>query len=116
MRKLTIAACVLLLALPLLAGSGAAQREGQLKAVSGQVTGASGQPLKDAVVYLKNTRTLAVKSFIADAGGNYRFHALAPNTDYELYAEFNGQKSDTKTVSAFDTRTNLTINLKIDVK
>lgn len=104
----------------LLAALAAAQqpvdkREPPTKSVSGQVMDGSGAPLPDAVVYLKNTRTLAVKSFIAGSGGEYSFHGLSPNVDYEVFAQFRDRRSDTKTVSSFDTRSKVVVNLKIDV-
>jgi hypothetical protein len=33
--------------------------------------------------------------------------------DYEIYAEYEGARSDTKTLSAFDSRKQATINLKV---
>jgi hypothetical protein len=69
-----------------------------------------------AVVYLSNTRTRAVKTFIAGQDGVYRFPALSPSIDYEVYAQFEGHKSDTKTMSQFDTRPTVNINLRIDTK
>jgi hypothetical protein len=48
------------------------------------------------------------------ADGIYRFPALSLNVDYEVYAQYNGRKSDTKTVSQFDNRQTVNINLKID--
>lgn len=88
--------------------------EAQVRTLTGQVMSHSDAPLPNAVVYLKNTKTLAVKTFITDAQGNYRFPALSPNVDYEVYAEFQGRKSDTKTLSSFDSRRNASINLKVD--
>jgi hypothetical protein len=69
-----------------------------------------------AIVYLTNTRTRAVKTYIVGDDGAYRFPALSPNIDYEVFAEYNGHRSDTKTVSQFDSRSQVYINLKIDVK
>ncbi len=88
--------------------------EAQTRLLTGQVMSHADTPLPNAVVYLKNTRTLAVKTFITDAQGNYRFPALSPNVDYEVYAEFKGHKSDTKTLSSFDSRSHAFINLKVD--
>lgn len=108
-----------LLATLALAASAAPQkrdRESQLRSLVGVVFGQGETPLPDSVVYLKNTKTLAVKTFIADANGGYRFHALSPNTDYEVFAEYQGKRSDTKTLSAFDSRPEARINLKIDVE
>jgi hypothetical protein len=81
--------------------------------LTGQVVNKSDAAVPNAVVYLKNTKTLAVKTFIADANGQYRFPALSPNVDYEVYAEHNGRKSDVKTLSSFDSRDRAQINLKL---
>ena len=86
------------------------------RSLLGQVKDAGDAPLPKAVVYLKNTKTLAVRSFITDDSGNYRFHSLSPNVDYEVHAEFSGAKSDVKTLSAFDSRGEAYINLKVPAK
>lgn len=84
--------------------------------LTGKVLDRDDSPLANAVVYLTNTRTRAMKTFIAGQDGQYHFPALSPNIDYEVYAQFNGAKSDTKTVSQFDNRQQVNINLKIDGK
>ena len=84
--------------------------------VVGQVLTKSDSPVAEAVVYLKNTKTLTIKSFITEKDGGYRFHGLAQNVDYEIYADYRGQKSPTKTISSFDTRNNITLNIRIDAK
>ncbi|MGA9564108.1 MAG: carboxypeptidase-like regulatory domain-containing protein [Candidatus Korobacteraceae bacterium] len=85
------------------------------KMLTGTVWDKSEKPIPGAVVYLKNMKTLAVKSYFADKDGAYRFPQLALNTDYEVYAEIDGKKSDTKSISQFDDRFNPTINLKINL-
>ena len=90
-------------------------REPQVKSVNGQVLDSAGKALPNAVVYLKNTKTLAVKTFIAQKDGSYQFYGLSPNVDYDLHAEFDGQRSDNKTISQFDSRTSLTVHLKVPV-
>jgi len=85
------------------------------KILNGTVTDKADQPIPGAVVYLKNMKTLAVKSFFAEKDGSYRFPQLALNTDYEIYAEKDGKKSDTKTISQFDDRYSPTVNLRIDL-
>lgn len=84
--------------------------------LTGKVFDRHDNPLPDAVVYLSNTRTRAVKSYIVGPDGAYHFPELSPNIDYEVYAQYKGQKSDTKTVSQFDDRTQVNIILRIDVK
>src|SRR3954468_13403689 len=88
----------------------------QSRTLTGTVVDKEENALPSSVVYLKNTKTLAVKSFIADDSGSFRFTALSPNADYEVYAEYNGQRSRTKTLSSFDSRPSVQLQLKIDVK
>ncbi len=83
------------------------------RTLTGTVMDKADQPISQAVVYLKNTKTLAMKTYIAQKDGSYRFPELSPNVDYEIYAEKNGKKSNTKTLSQFDDRPNPTINLQI---
>ena len=84
--------------------------------VQGKVLDHAENPLAGAIVYLSNTRTQSVKTFIVGQDGAYRFPGLSPNVDYEVYAQAKGKKSDTKTVSSFDSRTQLNIVLKIDTR
>jgi hypothetical protein len=84
--------------------------------LTGRVIDKDDAPLPSSVVYLANTRTRAVKTFIVGQDGSYRFPALSPNVDYEVYAQYQGHKSDTKTVSQFDSRAQVNINLRIDTK
>ncbi len=115
MKRTAGIALMLVMAVSLAAAQGVAARDRtpQTKSVTGQVTNSAGQPLPNAVVYLKDMKTLAVKTFIAQRDGSYQFHGLSPNVDYDLYAESDGARSDNKTISQFDSKTNLTIHLKI---
>jgi hypothetical protein len=84
--------------------------------LTGKVLDASDNPLPNAVVYLTNTHTRSVKTYIVAADGAYRFPALQPSIDYEVYAQYNNRKSGTKTVSQFDDRKQVYISLKINAK
>jgi hypothetical protein len=84
--------------------------------LTGKVLDHHDNPLPNAIVYLSNTRTRAVKSYIIGADGAYHFPELSPNIDYEVYAQYKGLKSDTKTVSQFDDRKIVNIILRIDAK
>lgn len=90
------------------------QKERPGRLLYGKVLDRGDNPVVDAVVYLTNMRTHAVKSYIAGQDGTYRFPGLS-NADYEVYAQHSGHKSDTKSVSQFDDRSQIYIDLKIDV-
>jgi hypothetical protein len=80
----------------------------------GKVLDPQDNPVPDAVVYVTNTRTRAVKTYIVGNDGSYRFPALSSAIDYEVYAQFNGKKSDTKSVSQFDDRSQVYLVLKVN--
>jgi hypothetical protein len=107
----------------LLGGTAAAQdakqdakKEARLRSVLGVVSDKSDKPVVNAIVFLKNLRTNTVISHFSDAQGNYRFSGLDPNADYELRAEFDGEKSPSRTISSLDSRKEMNLNLKIDRK
>lgn len=92
------------------------KKETQLRTVRGVVSDKSEKPIQNSVVFLKNLRTNTVLSHFTDEQGTYRFAGLDPNVDYEIHAEFEGQKSAVRTVSPLDSRKEMTLNLKIDRK
>src|SRR4051812_11360238 len=123
MKKLTLIAVLVIFTTVSFAqyGSGPSSRSAggdqpSMRTLVGQVVDKGDNPIPNAIVYLKNTKTLAVKTFIAQPDGNYRFHALSPNVDYEVHAEMSGKSSDVKTLSSFDSRKEAHINLRLDLK
>ena len=113
--------CMVAILLLLLAGSAFAgpkdkNADSSGRVLIGKVLDKQDNPLPEAVVYLTNSRTRAIKTYIVGDDGGYRFPALSPNIDYEVFAEYKGHKSETKTVSQFDNRSQVFINLKIDLK
>ena len=84
--------------------------------LTGKVMDKQDNVLINAVVYVTDTRTRAVKTYIVGTDGTYRFPALAANVDYEVYAQLNGKASDTKRMSQFDDRKLVNIVLRIDTK
>ncbi len=93
-----------------------AKHEASLKSVRGVVSDKAETPIAAGVVFLKNTRSNTVRSYISDDTGNYRFSGLDPNSDYEIHAEKDGAKSPTRTISSFDNKKEIVVNLKIDKK
>jgi len=83
--------------------------------LSGKVLDQQDNPVNNSVVYLTNMRTHAVKTYIVGPEGTYRFPGLS-SMDYEVYAQYNGHKSDTKSVSQFDDRSEVYVDLRIDTR
>jgi hypothetical protein len=113
--RLIVAACVLVAILGTLASASPDKKDkpnGRL--LYGKVLDPQDNPLPDAVVYVTNTRNKAVKTYIVGPDGTYRFPALSTATDYEVYAQFKGKKSDTKSVSQFDDRPQVYIDLRVN--
>ncbi|HXN24825.1 MAG TPA: carboxypeptidase-like regulatory domain-containing protein [Candidatus Dormibacteraeota bacterium] len=114
-RQLKFAFLVILVALataPLVYAQGK-KSETQLRTVHGRVLDKDDTPVSDGVVFLKNTRTQTVKTYISDEGGNYRFSGLDPNADYQIHAEREGMASNTRSISSFDSRKDIELNLKL---
>ena len=113
LRQSSLLACVIFF---ILSVSGAAldkKDRAQGRLLSGKVLDQHDNPVVGSIVYLTNTRTHAVKTYIVGQDGTYRFPGLS-NVDYEVYAQFESHKSDTRSVSQFDDRSQVYIDLKID--
>jgi hypothetical protein len=95
---------------------GRSSKEDKTRLLTGKVLDSGENPLANAVVYLTNTHTRSVKTYIVGPDGAYRFPALQPSIDYEVYAQYNNRKSGTKTVSQFDDRSQVYISLQINTK
>lgn len=108
-----VSVLLVVLALASVAFGAKKAKEPQERSVSGVVTDANGNPVPGAVVQLKNTKTLEIRSFIAKQMGDYVFQGLSTDIDYELKAESNGKSSAIKTLSAFDTRSDAKLNLQL---
>ena len=87
--------------------------DSQLRTIRGVVLDKDETPRPSGVVYLLNTKTQAVKTYIADDNGNYRFSGLDPNVNYEVHAEHEEMMSATRTVSSFDSRRDVELVLKL---
>lgn len=89
------------------------QRAAVERPLTGVVTDADGKPVAGAVVQLKNTKSLQVRSFITKEKGEYFFVGLSKDADYEVKAQFSGHASSLKILSSFDTKEKPVINLQL---
>jgi hypothetical protein len=89
---LTLLACAL--APSALAQRGKQKDDLSVRSVEGVVTDGDGSPVQGAVVYLENTKTLAVRTYNSNEQGRYIFHGLNVNVDYRLQAKLGGAESD----------------------
>jgi Carboxypeptidase regulatory-like domain len=115
-HRLIVSGILSLLLVACAAAQGGKHDTANLKTVRGEVLDKSDNPVGTAVVFLKNVRSNQVRSYIADSRGNYRFSGLDPNADYELHAEKDGEKSQTRNVSSFESRMDIVLNLKLEHK
>ncbi|MGA3078389.1 MAG: carboxypeptidase-like regulatory domain-containing protein [Bryobacteraceae bacterium] len=114
-RLFAAAVCALLLT----AGAAWAEKKDEnpnIRSVQGVVNDAQGGVVNGAVVQLKNTKTLQIRSFITRDNGAYYFHGLSTDVDYEIRADFDGASSAARTLSSFDTRKQPVVNLKLATK
>ena len=72
--------------------------------------------MEQAVVQIKNSRTLQVTSFITKPDGEYHFANLRQDTEYQVRADHDGLTSDWKRLSIFDDRKVAEMNLKLTRK
>ncbi len=115
--KWIVVTCALVVVFGAAAGFAADKKEKTVgRLLLGKVLDQQDNPLSDAVVYLTNTRTRAIKTYIVGPDGTYRFPALSTAIDYEVYAQYKGKKSDTKTLSQFDDRSQVYVVLKVDTR
>jgi len=96
-----------------IAPSYAAAQSTQPRSVQGRVVTESEAPISGAIVYLSDTRTQTVESYITQEDGAYRFEQISPDDDYKLWAQAGGEKSKVKTLSSFDDRRVFHVILKI---
>jgi Carboxypeptidase regulatory-like domain len=115
--KAVCVGCALFAALGVLANATPDKKDKAVgRLVFGKVLDPQDNPLADAVVYVTNTRTRAIKTYIVGPDGTYRFPALSTAVDYEIYAQYKGHKSETKSVSQFDDRSQVYVDLKVDTR
>jgi Carboxypeptidase regulatory-like domain len=93
-----------------------AAQELELRTVQGRVVDQDNRAVASAVVYLRDERSNSVRTYITNSLGHYRFSWLGEYDDYELEAHTQNFRSHRRTISQWDTRRELVINLKLERK
>jgi len=86
------------------------------RAIGGTVLSEEGAPVPGAIVQIKDLKTLQVRSYIAQKDGKYQFWGLSNDVNYEVRAMAGGLASKTKTVSVFNSRSKVKLDLKLTKK
>jgi Carboxypeptidase regulatory-like domain len=89
-----------------------AQNLGQ-RVVMGSVVDGDSAAVAGATVFLRNSKTKSIRSYTSSKEGRFRFAQVNMSEDYDLWAEKEGKKSSTKTVSSWDQRKEFETELKI---
>ena len=87
-----------------------------IKSLVGEVVNPQGGKLSQAVVHLKDKKTLEVKTRISDEQGKYVFKGLDRDADYDVHAEYQGASSPNKNVSHFDDKDEIYLVLEVPSK
>jgi C-terminal processing protease CtpA/Prc len=110
------AGLILAVAVPAYAADKKDKQESTTRSVQGVVTDQADVPVEGAVVQLKDTKSLQIRSYITKEGGRYQFQGLNPDVDYELKADYQGASSNSRRLSSFDSRKQAVMNLKVEKK
>jgi hypothetical protein len=102
-----IAACLMLGAIPAATQSLA---DPSVRTLSGQVTDTSHEPIRGAIVELRDDKSNQIVTYLTDADGHYEFKRLDGNIDYEVWVVFRGRRTPTHSISKFDSHMAKVIN------
>jgi hypothetical protein len=86
------------------------------RTIEGSVFDRAGHAVPGAVVLIEDQKSLQVRSYIVQEDGKFRFRGLSADANYELRARFNGEVSGAKTVSVFDSKPTVIVNLILSPK
>ena len=115
-RRMLLAAALVLGACALAGGGVFAYAQnfnfGQ-RVVRGIVEDATSAPLAGATVFLRNEKTKSIRSYTTEASGRFRFAQVDMSEDFDLWAEKGGRKSAAKTISSWDSRKEVDVELKV---
>jgi hypothetical protein len=88
-------------------------KESNTRTIDGTVKDASDNPLPDAIVQLKDTKTSNIVDFATKDDGKFVFRDLPMDITYELLAKHGDVTTPVKKVSVYDTRKHVIVNFQL---
>ena len=89
------------------------EKESNTRTIDGIVKDASDNPLANAIVQLKNTKTSNIVNFSTKDDGRYVFRDLPMDINFELLAKHDNLITPAKKVSIYDTRKHIIVNFQL---
>jgi hypothetical protein len=89
------------------------EKEANTRTIDGTVKDASDNPLSEAIVQLKNTKTSSIVNFATKDDGKYIFRDLPMDINFELLAKHGDLATAVKKVSVYDTRKHVIVNFQV---
>src|SRR5271165_764608 len=89
------------------------EKESNTRIIDGTVKDASDNPMSDAIVQLKNTKTSNIVNFATKDDGKYVFRDLPMDINYELLAKHGDVTTPVKKISVYDTRKHVIVNFQL---
>jgi hypothetical protein len=89
------------------------EKESNTRIIDGTVKDGSDNPLADAIVQLKNTKTSSVVEFATKEDGKFVFRDLPMDINFELLAKHGDITTPVKKVSIYDTRKHIILNFLV---
>jgi hypothetical protein len=84
-----------------------------LRVVSGYVSDADGNLVVGATVFLKDLKSKNIRSYSSAERGRFRFANVNMTEDHDLWAEKDGKKSAVKSISTWDARKEIDLELRL---
>jgi predicted phage tail protein len=89
------------------------EKEPNGRTIDGTVKDASDNPITEAIVQLKNTKTSTVIEYVTKDDGRFVFSDLPMDVNFELLAKHGDITTPVKKVSIYDTRKHVILNFEV---
>jgi hypothetical protein len=84
------------------------------RSVEGLVIDKDGEPVKGAVVRVRNMKTNAVRYVTTKADGGYHFEGLARTIEYHVHATYGDIRSRSHSITSMDPSQRTILNLRVE--